>query len=216
MAQKEHSHFNLVLFSTALIFFISCTSTNNEKKDEVITASSFFVDTALIPNDTVLSTKKSLALNNGIYFLNNGVYSGYIKMLYPNDSLNMIGGILNGMLHDRSISFYPDGKTRDIRMYKENKSCGRQIGFWENGNPKFEFYYLDDKREGSNKQWYHSGQPYAFLNFKDDKENGMQQAWRENGKPYINNEARDGYRYGLQKSSLCYTLQKEKFITSSK
>ena len=216
MAQKEHSLFNLVLFSAALFFLNSCTSPNNEKKEELVSASSFIIDTALIPHDTVLSTQKSLVLNNGIYYLNNGVYSGYIKMLNPNDSLNMIGGILNGMLHGRSISFYPDGKTRDIRMYKENKSFGRQIGFWENGNPKFEFYYLDDKREGSNKQWYHSGEPYAFLNFKDDKENGMQQAWRENGKPYINYEARDGYRYGLQKSSLCYTLQKEKFITNNK
>ena len=216
MAQKEHSHFNRVLLSAALIFLISCVSPYQEKKEEVITTSTFFVDTALIPHDTVLSTHKSLVLNNGIYYLDKRVYSGYIKMWYPNDSLNMIGGILNGMLHGRSISFYPDGKTRDIRMYKENKSCGRQIGFWENGNPKFEFYYLDDKREGSNKQWYHSGQQYAFMNFKDDKENGMQQAWRENGKPYINYEARDGHRYGLQKSSLCYTLQKEKFITSTK
>ena len=49
------------------------------------------------------------------------------------------------------------------------------------------------------------------MNFKDDGEYGMQQAWRENGKVFINYEAKDGYRYGLQKSNLCYTLEKEKF-----
>jgi antitoxin component YwqK of YwqJK toxin-antitoxin module len=72
---------------------------------------------------------------------------------------------------------------------------------------------LNDKREGSHKQWYITGKPYAFLHFKNDKEVGMQQAWRENGKPYINYEAKDGFRYGFQKSSLCYTLKDEKFIT---
>ena len=41
----------------------------------------------------------------------------------------------------------------------------------------------------------------------------MQQAWRENGKPYINYEAKDGFRYGLQKSNLCYTLIDEKLKT---
>lgn len=40
-----------------------------------------------------------------------------------------------------------------------------------------------------------------------DREDGMKQAWRENGRPYINYEARDGFRYGLQKSALCYTLE---------
>ena len=93
-----------------------------------------------------------------------------------------------------------------MRSYRANLSYGRHVGYWDNGNIKFDFTYVDDKREGLQRQWYRSGAPYVALNFHDDKEDGMQQAWRENGKLYINYEARDGFRYGLQKSSLCYTL----------
>ena len=211
MALKEHLHSKLFLISIACIILYSCVANRNNKYEAAVSAASYYVNNSLIPNDTILSTNEKLKVENGIYYFDNKLWSGYIKMLYPNGSIQTVGGILNGMLYGRSISYYPGGQLRDIRMYKENKSTGRQIGFWENGNQKFEFYYLCDKREGSNKQWYNGGQPYAFLNFKDDRENGIQQAWRENGKVYINYEAKDGFRYGLQKSALCYTLEKEKF-----
>ena len=184
MGQKEHLHFKLLYLVTAFITITSCsTKKNNQQQEEVVSAFSFFVDTTIVPHDTVSSTDKKLVLNNGIYYYNNLLYSGYIKVVYPDGNFNSIGGILNGMLHGKSISFYLGGKTKDIRMYRENKSVGKQIGYWENGNQKFEFYYLDDKeKEVAN-----------------------------NGKPYINYEAKDGFRYGLQKSNLCYTLEKEKF-----
>ena len=208
MAQKELSLFKQIVFTTAILFFISCN--NNKANEEVINTSSFFVDTTLIPHDTVSSTAVNLKLNNGLYYFDNKTYSGFIKENYENGRIKKITACLKGMQHGRSVSFYPDEKSCDSRMYKENKSFGKHFGYWENGNMKFEFYYLNDKREGSNKQWYHSGQPYAFLNFKEDKENGTQQAWRENGKLYMNYEAKDGFRYGLQKAGLCYTLYNQK------
>jgi len=211
MVLKEHLRFNLLFIGSALIFLLSCTDKEIAKNEKDTVPSSFFVDTTLIKKDTVLSTVDKLVLNNGLYYYNNLAYSGYIKKLYPDNSVESIAGFLNGMLQGRSVSFYQTGQLRDVRMYKENKSFGKSYGYWEDGKIKFEFYYLDDKRHGSNKQWYKSGQPYAFMNFKDDKEDGMQQAWRENGKPYINYEAKDGMRYGLQKSNLCYTLVDEKF-----
>lgn len=206
MALKEHLHFRFILFAALAFSFAGCSGT---KKEGEIIYSSFFVDIALIPKDTVSSEK--LKLDNGIYYLNNRPFSGYRKELYGNNNVSLVAGYLNGMQHGASISYYPTGQLHFIRMYKENKSFGKHIAYWEKGNPKFEFYYLNDKREGSNKQWYQSGRPYAFLKFKDDKEYGLQQAWRENGKAYINYEAKDGFRYGLQKSGLCYTLKDEKF-----
>jgi antitoxin component YwqK of YwqJK toxin-antitoxin module len=213
MSFKKYLYSTLLLFASLLFFLISCSSMRKEKEGE-ITSSSFFVDTTLIPKDTVLSTAPNLKLNNGLYYLNNLPFSGCIKELYENKTASLISSYLKGMQHGASFSYYPNGQLRFSRMYKENKSCGKHIGYWENGTQKFEFYYLDDKREGVNKQWYQSGKPYAFLNFKDDKEDGMQQAWRENGKPYINYEVKDGFRYGLQKSGLCYTLIDEKMKTA--
>jgi len=211
MELKGHSHSKILLSAVVIILSVSCTSKKNTKKEVPIMAASFFVDTTAIPLNTVLSTDKKLVLDNGIFYYNNLLFSGHIKGFYSTDTLMLVNSYLNGMQHGRSVCFYPDGKLHDSRMYKENKSFGKHYGYWENGNMKFEYYYFNDKREGSNKQWYHSGQPYAFLSFKDDKEDGMQHAWRENGKPYINYEAKGGYRYGLQKSNLCYTLEKEKF-----
>lgn len=211
MAQKERLRFRFIIFAALAFSFAGCSNT---KKEDEINSSSFFVDTALIPKDTVLSTAPNLKLDNGFYYENKIPFSGYIKEMFNNNKISMVAGYLNGMQHGASISYYPTGQLRFVRMYKENKSYGKHIGYWENGHQKFEFYYLNDKREGPNKQWYISGRPYAFLNFKDDKEDGMQQAWRENGKPYINYEAKDGFRYGLQKSGLCYTLIDEKMKTA--
>jgi antitoxin component YwqK of YwqJK toxin-antitoxin module len=208
MVQKERLHFKQITFTAIICCFISCTNT---KKEGEITSSSFFVDTSFIPKDTVLSDK--LTLDNGVYYLNNKPFSGYRKELYTNNKESFVGSYLNGMQHGTTLTYFKNGKLRDSRAYKLNKSFGKHVGYWENGNQKFEFYYLNDKREGLNKQWYVTGKPYAFLHFKNDMEDGMQQAWRENGKPYINYEAKDGFRYGLQKSGLCYTLADEKLKT---
>jgi antitoxin component YwqK of YwqJK toxin-antitoxin module len=207
MAQKARSHFKVLVFFGLYIGLSSCNTKNTEGP---ITASSVFVDTSMIPLDTILDLDKNLKLDNGIYYFQSKPYSGYIKEVYDNNTLKSIRSFLNGMQHGIAYTYFPNGKPQAIRSYKANKSFGRHYGYWENGNQKFDFLYINDKREGSNKQWYESGKPYTFLQFKDDKENGMQQAWRENGRPYINYEAKDGFRYGLQKSSLCYTLLNEK------
>jgi antitoxin component YwqK of YwqJK toxin-antitoxin module len=207
----KHVSVKPMLIVTALFFLIDCSDTI---KEEGITPLSFIVDIAGIPNDTIVATSENLRLDNGYYYLNGKPFSGYIKEYYDNHQVKMMGSYFNGKQHGITLTYYENGNLRDSRSYKENKSFGKHFGYWENGNPKFEFYYLNDKREGPNKQWYQSGQPYAFLHFKDDKEDGMQQAWRENGKIFINYESKDGFRYGLQKSNLCYTLEDEKFKTA--
>lgn len=213
MALKALSHFKHIAYFVLIISFVHCKTQNTEGGDS--SPSSVSVDVSSIPKDTISILDKNLKLDNGIYCLNNKPYSGFIKEFYPNDTLKSVGSYLNGMQHGITQTYFPDGKTKDIRSYKANKSFGRHLGYWENGNQKFDFIYINDKREGCNKQWYESGKPYTFLNFKDDKEDGMQQAWRENGKIYINYEAKNGFRYGLQKSALCYTLIDEKLKLST-
>ncbi|EOR95875.1 hypothetical protein ADIARSV_0937 [Arcticibacter svalbardensis MN12-7] len=206
---KIYFFLNITITAIGLAFITTCSSTI--KKGEVI-CFSYSVDTASIPTDTILMNNEGLNLNNGYYYLNDKLFSGFLKDNYENKKMKMLGSYLNGMQHGNTTTYYESGKLRDSRSYKENRSFGKHVGYWENGNQKFEFYYLNDKREGPNKQWYESGQSYAFLNFKDDKEDGMQKAWRTNGKIYINYEVKEGFRYGIQKSNLCYTLEDEKFI----
>ena len=165
------------------------------------------VDTSFVPMTKVLRNDKNLYLENGIYYLSQTTFSGYIIDSNLSGSVQSIGSYYNGMQHGLTKTFYANGKPRDCRSYRNNIAYGRHFGYWENGNMKFDFTYLNDKREGVQKQWYESGRPYAFLTFKDDKEVGLQKAWRENGKLYINYEVKDGIRYGLQKTALCYTLR---------
>jgi antitoxin component YwqK of YwqJK toxin-antitoxin module len=202
MAQKAHSVFKIIL---ALICFSGCK--NHKEKDQ--TSFSLLVDVSMIPKDTVLIDNKNLILDNSFYIFKSKVFSGYILEL-NNSQIVSLGSYLNGKQEGITKTFYPNQNLKDSRSYKDGKAFGRHFGYWENGKIKFDFIYINEKREGLQKQWYESGKPYAFLSFKNDQEEGIQKAWRENGKPYINYEARDGFRYGLQKSALCYTLRKGK------
>ncbi len=212
MVQKERSLFNIFTYS-CLFGMILCVSCTVNKKEETVSTVFEKVDTSQIPMDTVSSIDSTLHLDNGIYYYSNKPFSGFIKEVYENKALKSIASYYKGMQHGITKTFYPDGKERDTRSYKENVGYGRHFGYWENGNMKFDFIYYYDKREGIQKQWYESGSPYAFLNFQEDREEGMQHAWRENGKVYINYEVKDGFRYGLQKSALCYTLKDEQVKT---
>ena len=166
------------------------------------------VDISQIPHDTISIKEGALKLVNGIYYLDNKSFSGFIVEKYETGAVNSIGSYYLGKQHGTTKTFYSDGKSKDERNYKDNIGYGRHFGYWENGKMKFDFMYINDRREGLQQQWYVSGTPYCVLNFKNDREDGMQKAWRENGKPYINYEVKDGIRYGLQKAALCYTLKK--------
>lgn len=213
MVQKEPLLFKLNIVILIAIVFLSC---NKTKKEEVVSPSSLIVDISKIPCYVISSENKKLKLVNGIVYLNNKVFSGFVKESYNPNQVKSIFCFLNGRQHGETKTFFLNGKLKESRTYKEGKSYGRQYGYWENGHQKFDFIYINDKREGLQKQWYESGGQYAFLNFKNDQEEGMQKAWRENGKPYINYQAKEGHRYGLQKSNLCYTLRDQKIKFSIK
>ena len=212
MEHRAHSHFKNIF---CLGFIVAILFTGCFASDEKIELQETFapVDVSVIPGDTISMNKPELRLDNGIYYLKEKPFSGFIKAEYENNKIKSIGTYYLGKQHGITKTYYITGQLRDSRSYKANIGYGRHYGYWENGNMKFDFTYYYDKREGVQKQWYDSGHPYAFLRYKDDKEDGMQQAWRENGEPYINYEAKDGFRYGLQKTVLCYELVDQKVKT---
>lgn len=205
MERKAHLLFKCFIYSF-LISFFGCAE--NEKKNSIDIYKK--VDISKIPNSTISDQSKSLELRNGVYYVDNDPYSGFIQSFYENDSIKKVASYYLGKQHGATHSFYPNGTVESIRNYKNGIGYGRHFGYWQNGNMRFDFTYINDKREGIQKQWYESGRPYNELIFTNDRENGMQKAWRENGKPYINYEVKDGIRYGLQKAALCYTLKDEK------
>lgn len=213
MGQKERLLFKTYCF---IIFAVVISSCKKTTKLADINTASLVIDVSKIPHDTISSEDKNLKLDNGVVYLNNKVYSGFVKEKYSPTKVKAIFCFLNGLQHGVTISYFNNGKLKDSRAYKAGKAYGHHYGYWENGHQKYDFIYYNDKREGLQKQWYESGVKYAFLTFKNDQEDGMQKAWRENGKPYINYQAKEGHRYGLQKSNLCYTLRDQKIKLSVK
>ena len=175
------------------------------------TIKDYFVDITCIPHDTVNMSDHRLTCVNNLYFVNGKKFSGILNAFYANGNLKRQYSIYDGKLHGWYKSYFENGKPWEVRSYKNNLSTGKHYGYWaETGNRKFEYTYYEEKMEGSQKKWYKSGKPFLFLQYVNDREDGLQQGWRENGKLYLNYVAKDGYRYGLQKSALCYTLRDEK------
>lgn len=203
-------HFILFCLICAAVWGPSCKQKISDQQP-VITERDFFVDTGLVPKDTVLNTAVQLT-KNGLLLLDNKKFSGYVASFYPNKKIKSISSFYEGVLHGISRSYYENGVLRDARQYKENLSTGKHYGYWQNGNKQFDYLYLRDKKIAYMNRWYENGKPYLFLNYKDDKEDGLQQGWRENGKLFINYVAKQGHRYGLQETMLCYKLNEGNII----
>ena len=214
MAQREHSLNRTFLIATAygcLVVAISNCNKVPSATSQSIQTKDYTIDTTGIPHDTVLGSDKRLSSVNGIFMLGSRNYSGILKVLYPNGTVKTYASVLQGMLHGRYKSFYENGHSYEVRLYKNNLSTGRHYGYWPEGKMlKFDYTYFEEKKEGLQRRWFKNGKPYLFTNYTDDHEDGLQQGWRENGKLYLNYVAKDGHRYGLQQSALCYTLINQK------
>ena len=208
---------NRVLMAAVSLSCLICSCGDASKQKEAsLTVKNYQIDTTGIPRDTVLVSDKAISLINGLYYYNQHPFSGIIRALHPNGKLKKQFSVYQGLLHGTYKSFYEDGTPWEIRRYKNNLSTGKHIGFWATtGNIHFEYNYYEEKMEGMQKKYYPSGKPFLFLHFVNDQEEGLQQGWRENGKLYLNYVSKDGYRYGLQKSALCYTLRNEKIKTDT-
>ena len=90
MAQKELS---LIRRLFIFIYFTSLGCVQSVGNQTAI----YFeqVDLSTIKNDTISIKSPRLTLRNGIYFLDNRPYSGFIKTKYENEALNIIKKSIN-------------------------------------------------------------------------------------------------------------------------
>lgn len=211
MVQKEPLPNKLLcLFFLCLLAQVQ-SSCNTHATAKVPAEKDYYIDTSLIPKDTVLQGDTRLSVINGICFINNEKFSGILKELYPGGGIKSYSSMSQGMLYGPYKSFYEDGSCFEVRIYRNNLATGRHYGYWPGSNNlKFDYNYYEEKKEGPQKKWYRNGTRYLFANYVNDHEEGLQQGWRENGKLFLNYVVKDGYVYGLQQTALCYTLLNEK------
>ena len=202
--------------SMLIVLICSCSSSSNKKgSTKVTTAENSFVDTTVVPHDTVAQTNHALTLNNGVYFFKRNKFSGIILAKNSDKTITAFTSIYKGEKHGLYRSYYNNGKLFEVRQYKNNMATGRHYGYYRNGNMQFDYLYFDEKKVGYFKKWFSNGSPYLFANYKDDKEEGLQQGWRPNGKLFLNYVAKDGRSYGLQETMLCYTLKDEELKSTA-
>ena len=193
----------------AVLFFTSCSTSIKKADNKEVTAKDLFVDTTIIPRDTVLETNAAFSYKNGLFYFNQRLYSGIALVANSDKTIKAFCSVYNGMRHGIYRSYYSNGRLFEVRQYKNDLATGRHFGYFDNGNMQFDYLYFEEQKVGHFKKWYRTGKPYLFANYKDDAEDGLQQGWRPNGKLFLNYVAKDGRTYGLQETMLCYTLTDE-------
>ena len=163
----------------------------------------------VIPDFVVMSTDRSLSLNNGTWYYQQKLFSGTMETRFPSGILKTRQTFLDGKEEGLLTTYYEDGQKDSQRFYHKGEKDSINRGWWANGNPRFEYHFKDGVYEGDFKEWYSSGKPLKHIIYKDGKEQSGK-GWRENGKVYMSFVMRDGRLYGLINPNLCYSLKNER------
>ena len=125
------------------------------------------------------------------------------------------------MADGESIGWYPDGKVKQIRRWKNGKQDGIRYEWYDDGEPrplesledKFNFIesqtigtkwhkksYTDGKPDGDWKIWHDNGEKYISGAYKDGKKIGTWNFWHPNGIKAEVESYKNGKRHGLYTS----------------
>lgn len=162
-----------------------------------------------VPEVITEENNTSLHLENGIYFLNNLLFSGSIVSYYGNGALNEKSGFIDGKKEGVSGTWFDNGVLQTKRFYVNGEKDGTHYGWYDDGAKRFEYNFKNGVNTGVSTEWYQTGAIARKTVYSNGKEESVQ-AWRDNGKLYINYVVKDGVIYGMNNSHLCYTLKNEK------
>jgi len=180
--------------------FVSCSGMTVNRASKVIIT---------VPDITVNADDTTLKVENGVCYFQGMPFSGYIAVNYPNGNKSELDSYFNGFKEGVSYEWYPNGVMHSERKYHNGEKSGTHYGWYDDGSKYFERNFNYGLEEGESFQWYRSGKLYSDAIYKDGKELSVK-AWNENSKPVMNYKVKDGVIYGLNNSSLCYTLKNER------
>ena len=83
-----------------------------------------------------------------------------------------------------SKGWWPNGKIKQIRTWKDGKQNGLEIGWWESGLKMSEGNRKNDKKNGPYTKWYTNGQKISEEIYKDG-EPFLFNSWNEDGKMMV-------------------------------
>lgn len=98
------------------------------------------------------------------------------------------GDVRNGVYEE----FYPNGETKLICNYSDNREHGVYRSYFENGNMESEIYYQEGKIHGDFREWYSEGGKKRFSSYKKGELHGTETTWDVSGNKVSDSEFKKG------------------------
>lgn len=163
----------------------------------LVTGSTSLSGSALIPPAHYLDRNDSRLHNrNGVWYLNQLVFSGYI-LEKENDHLLAKLPVINGREQGIAYGWYPTGRKRYERGFYQGNREGMHRGWYPNGQLSFAYHFHDDKYEGEQLSYYASGHRWQRLHYLNGYEEGQQKTWNDSGRVVNNFTVKKGKLYGV-------------------
>ena len=190
-----------ILINIILCFLlISCSSNNSQVAIRQAIS---------IPNFTAEEISSALRIQNGVCYYNDGLFSCYIISRYKSGALKEKSPYFNGLKEGTDLSWFENGNLESERNYVKGEKEGTHTGWYADGTKRFEYNFANGLAEGISTDWYPSGKIFQQKLFGSGAEVSVK-AWGETGKLYANYEVKNGVIYGLNNSTLCYSLKNER------
>lgn len=88
---------------------------------------------------------------------------------------------INGKKEGKMTDYYPDGKLKAERWFKDDKQIGRTLLYYPNGSVKEVQYYQDGRKEGGDTLFYENGRVEFTVQYHQEKKNGYLRKWTPTG-----------------------------------
>ena len=122
----------------------------------------------------------------GVYYLSTFMLNNtYVKVERPTSSKFSLSGDI--LYHEGSpytgtkSEFYPEGKKKTEKYYKNGKKYGISTAWYENGQDKIKANFKDGLPDGMFTIWYDNGEMKSQMEWDNGILNGVNKVWYDNG-----------------------------------
>ncbi|MEO6131541.1 MAG: hypothetical protein ABIQ02_06815 [Saprospiraceae bacterium] len=89
--------------------------------------------------------------------------------------------VINNKKEGPMTDYYPSGKLKGERIFKNDVQIDKTIIYYESGSKKEVQYFKDGKINGGDSTFYESGKPQMVINFTNGIKDGYVRSFGEDG-----------------------------------
>lgn len=113
-----------------------------------------------------IPSSKQMERKNGVWYLNNNVYTGRFIDYYYSGQKKGEGYLSNGKLNDQRQLYHANGQLAIQRNYANGVVNGQEKEFYSDGSLSQQGKYINGKEEGVWESYYPNGQIKLRSNYK--------------------------------------------------